>query len=245
MKTTLISALLSLLSLTVQAQTITVTNFLHPDAPIARESFAAIDGENFTDVQLVEPFDTPRTLGGVTVRVNGVPQRIRAVSPTKIVFLVDGAGPAVRPVELTTKSGATLTASMRVVTVWPGVFVQITDDENETFIPSGLWTIDRIQQQPLTGAPIPVGPSNRPTIVELQGSGWRQATGVNAVNVRLNGIPCQVISARPSPIFPGLDLVVFQIPSHLAGRGVMDVTVSVAGRESNYARINLGDAVAQ
>jgi uncharacterized protein (TIGR03437 family) len=245
MKTALISACLLFLSLTAPAQTITVTNFLHPDAPVARESFAAINGENLTDVQLVEPFSPPTSLGGVVVKVDGLAQRIRSVSPTRVVFLVNSAGSSVRAVEVTTKSGAMLTASMRVVTVWPGIFVQGTGDDSESFIPSGLWTLDGIQLLPLTSAPIPVGPPNRPTLVVIQGSGWRMAMVANSVGVRLNGVPCPVIASRPSALFVGQDELVFQIPSYLAGNGMMDLIVTVAGRESNYARINLGDAASQ
>jgi hypothetical protein len=146
---------------------------------------------------------------------------------------------------LITKSGARLRASMRVVTAWPGVFVQGTGEDSESFIPSGLWTNDGIQLRPLTSAPLPVGPLSRPTLVIIQGSGWRLATGSPAVNVRLNGIPCPVVASRPSALFAGQDELVFQIPSYLAGRGMMDLTVSVAGRESNYARINIGDAASQ
>jgi uncharacterized protein (TIGR03437 family) len=233
-----------LLGLTAQAQTITVTNFLNPEAPVARESFAAVDGQNFTDVQFVEPFDPPRTLGGVTVKVGGVAQRIRAVSPTRVVILVDAAGAAVRTVELTTKSGAIHQTSIQVASIWPGVFVQATGEDSEAYIPSGLWTTDGIQLRPLTSAPLPVGPANRPTLIVIQGSGWRMA-GAQGVKVRLNGVPCPVVAARASALFAGQDELVFQIPAYLARNGMMDLTLSVAGRESNHARINLGDATAQ
>ncbi len=245
MRLLLITALLLLLNLTAQAQTITVTNFLHPGAPVARESFAAIDGADLTDAQLVEPFNPPRTLGGVTVKVDGVPQRIRAVSPARVVILVDRRGAAVRSVELTTKSGVVHLASMRIVSVWPTIFVQGTGEDSESFIPSGLWTTDGINFTPLTSAPVPVGAAARPTLVIIQGSGWRLSAGINGVKVRLNGIPCQVIDSRPSALFAGQDDLTFQIPSYLAGRGMMDLFVTVAGRESNYARINLGDAATQ
>jgi len=240
----LLTTLFLYLGLTAQAQAITATNFLNPDAPVARESFAAIDGQNFTDVQLVEPFNPPTTLGGVTVKANGVAQRIRAVSPTRVVILVDAAGAAVRAVELTTKSGAVHQTSMQVASMWPGVFVQATGESSEAYIPSGLWTTDGIQLRPLTSAPLPVGPANRPTLVVIQGSGWRMATA-QGVKVRLNGVPCPVVAARASALFAGQDELVFQIPAYLAGNGMMDLIVSVAGRESNYARINLGAATTQ
>jgi uncharacterized protein (TIGR03437 family) len=240
----LLTTLFLYFGLTAQAQAITTTNFLNPEAPVARESFAAIDGQNFTDVQLVEPFNPPTTLGGVTVKVSGVAQRIRAVSPTRVVILVDAAGAAVRVVELTTKSGAVHQTSMPVASMWPGLFVQATGEDSEAYIPSGLWTTDGIQLRPLTSAPLPVGPANRPTLVVIQGAGWRMA-GAQGVRVRLNGVPCPVVAARASALFAGQDELVFQIPARLAGNGMMDLIVSVAGRESNYARINLGAATTQ
>lgn len=232
--------LLLLASRGASAQTITVSNFLHPDAPISRESFAAIDGENLTDTQLVEPFSPPTSLGGVTVTVDGVAQRIRSVSPTRVVIIVDAPGPSQRSLELRTKNNVIHRTALKVATFWPSVFVQSSGEDSEAFYPSGLWTTDGITLRPLTSAAIPVGPANRPTLVVIQGTGWRLSSTI--VQVRLNGTPCTVIAARPSALFAGQDELVFQVPHYLVGRGVMDLTVSAAGRESNFARINLGDA---
>lgn len=228
------------LGLSAMAQTITVHNFLHPDAPVSRESFAAIDGENFTNTQLVEPFTPPTSLGGVSVTLDGIPQRIRSVSPTRVVILVDAPGPSLRSLELRTQTNVIHRTALQVVTYWPSVFVQNTGEGSEAFYPAGLWTTDGITFGPLTSTAIPVGPSNRPTLVVIQGSGWRLNSTI--VRVRLNGNPCVVVAARPSSLFAGQDELVFQVPSYLAGTGVMDMIVSVAGRESNFARINLGGA---
>ena len=225
---------------TSQAQTISVGNFLNPEAPLTRESFAVAGGDGFTDVELVEPFDPPTTLGGVTVTVEGNPQRLRAVSATRVVFIIDPVGPALRTLELTTKTGSVRRAQIRVVNAWPGVFVQGTGNDSESFYPSGLWTLDGLQFSPITSTPIPVGARSRPTLVIIQGSGWRFAPGIQ---VRLNGNQCPVVAARSSALFPGQDELVFQIPSFLADGGEMDLIVTVAGRESNYARVTLGAAV--
>lgn len=229
---------LLLLSLSASAQTITVSNFLNPDAPVARESFAAIDGPNFTDTQLVEPFFPPTSLGGVTVTLDGVPQRIRSVSPTRVVILVDAPGPSLRSLELRTKTNVLHRTGLSLVNYWPSVFVQSMGEDSEAFYPSGLWTTDGITLRPLTSAAIPVGPSNRPTLVVIQGSGWRLNSTI--VRVRLNGTPCTVVAARASSLFAGQDELVFQVPAYLVNGGVMDLTVSMGGRDSNFARINLG-----
>lgn len=243
MRSVLLVGLFYFLSLSVMAQTITVSNLLNPDAPVARESLAAIDGQNFSNEQLNEPFSPPTTLGGVTVTLDGVLQRIQIVSPTRVVILVDGPGKAVRALQLRSKFNVVYQATVAVSAVWPGLFVQGTGEDSESFYPSGLWTTNGLDQMAVTSAPIPVGPSVRPTFVIIQGTSLRLGTGTSGINVRLNGIACPVVAVRPSAFFVGQDELVFQIPSFLAGNGVMDLVVTVAGRNSNFARLNLGAAL--
>lgn len=241
MRQVLFLLVISFFGVVGQGQTVTVRNFLNPDAPVAREALTSIEGENLTDEQAVSLFDPlPTTLGGVTVKVEGVLQRIVAVSPTRVVILMDSSGPAVRVLELRTKSNALRQADVPVATVWPGVFVKSTGDDSDSYIVTGRWTINGFDLLAVTGDPVPVGPANRPTFVIIQGSGWRLA-GPAGVSVRLNGIPCRVIASRASTFPISQDELLFQIPSYLAGSGVMDLIVSINGRQSNYARINLGN----
>jgi uncharacterized protein (TIGR03437 family) len=242
MRSVLFVGLFLFLSLSATAQTITVSNLLNPDAPVARESLAAITGQSFSDEEINDPIFAPTTLGGVTVTLDGVPQRIQLVSPTRVVIIVQGAGRAVRALELRTKFNVIHRVSIAVATVWPGIFVQGTGEDSESFYPSGLWTTDGIQRMALTSAPIPVGPPNRPTLVIIQGAGLKLGTSTSSVSVRLNGVSCAVVAVRPS-FFAGQDELVFQLPTFLAGNGVMDLIVSVAGRNANFARINLGPAL--
>ncbi|NOT63720.1 MAG: hypothetical protein HOP19_26195 [Acidobacteria bacterium] len=227
-------------ALTAQAQALTVRNFVNPEAPLVREALAEITGENFTDVFEQDPFETPTLLGGVEVLLDGVPQRLRAVSPTRVVFIVSAAGLSPRALELRPKTGNPLTANIEVVSVWPSVFVQSMDENDESaFLPSGLWTTSGITQVTITNDPIPVGNRQQPTRVTITGTGWRYAS---RVRVWLNGIECNVSLAGPAIFFPGLDELVFDIPSYLANGGGYHLRLTVGDRESNYARINLGAA---
>ena len=223
------------------AQALTVRNFLNPDAPLVREALAEIRGDNFTDETEQNPFDTPTTLGGVQVKVDGVLQRLRLVTPTRVIFIVDTQGRSPRLLELLPKMGDPLTATVNVVSTWPGVLVQssVELDEN-AFLPAGLWTTNGISQVTISNDPIPVGPRLQPTRLTITGSGWRYA---NLVRVWLNGIECAVIVAGPATFFPGLDEIVFEVPAYLAGGGGYHLRVAVGDRESNYARINLGNAL--
>ena len=223
-----------------QAQNLTVRNFLNPQAPLVREGLAEIIGDNFTDETEQNPFETPTILGGVEVLLGGVPQRLRAVSPTRVIFTVDTPGRSPRTLELRPKVGDARTAAVEIVSVWPSVLVQSSEETDENaFLPSGLWTTSGISQVTITNDPLPVGSRQQPTRVTITGSGWRYAS---LVRVWLNGIECSVSLAGAASFFPGLDELVFEVPSYLAGGGGYQLRVTVGDRESNYARINLGNA---
>ncbi|HEX8999219.1 MAG TPA: IPT/TIG domain-containing protein, partial [Blastocatellia bacterium] len=239
MRSVLFVGLFLLLSLGATAQTITVSNLLNPDAPVARQTLALIEGQSFTDVEENDPIFAPTSLGGVTVRLDGVLQQIQSVAPTRVVIIVQGAGRAVREVELRTKFNVIHRVSIAVATVWPGLLVQNQASESELFYPFAQWTLDGVNRTIVSSDPIPVGPRSRPTLVILQGVGFRLGKASGDISVRLNGIPCTVASVNPSPLFVGQDELIFQLPTFLANNGVMDLTVSVAGRNANFARLNL------
>lgn len=234
------ASLLTLTCFDAAAQGLTIRNFLNPDAPLVREGLTEIIGENFTDAFDQSPFDTPTKLGGVEVLLDGVPQRLRSVSPTRIIFIVDTAGSSPRVMQVLTKEGATLTGQISVVSVWPSVLVQSSDElDDAAFLPSGLWTTSGISQVTISNDPVPVGNRQQPTRVTITGSGWRYAS---RVTVWLNGIECPVALAGPAIFFPGLDELVFEIPSYMANGGGYQLRVIVGDRESNYSRITLGAA---
>ena len=220
------------------AQSLTVKNFINPDAPLVREALVLIEGDNFTDGFYFDASVTQTTLGGVQVLADNVPQRLRSAATNRLVFLLDAAGQPARTLEVRPKTGAPLTTQITLVNAWPGVVLQSTDEtDNNAYIPSGNYSNDLSLPSlpPLTGDPLPVA-TNRDTVVVLNGSGWRFATNVS---VRLNGTPCRVQSFGPGP-FTGQDVLTFLIPPLLADIGPVDLVISVAGRESNYARLVLG-----
>ncbi|MBI1765129.1 MAG: IPT/TIG domain-containing protein [Acidobacteria bacterium] len=225
-------------SFPARLQSLTVKNFLNPDAPLVRESLVLVEGTNFTNLEENDPFGTPTTLAGVQVLADGIPQRIRSAAPTRVVFILDAAGLPTRALELRPKTGTPLTTQITLVNAWPAVVVQSTGEDSEAFIPSGLFTNDPGQTflRPLTSDPIPVALA-RETLVLINGSGWRFAANVS---VRLNGTPCKVVKVGPSGLFPGQDELAFLVPPILANYGPVDVVVTVAGREANYARLVLG-----
>jgi len=91
--------------------------------PVTAGSWAAAFGTfaNVTEtVATVSPI--PKTLGGVSVTVNGVEAPVYFVSPTQINFLVPfSVTPGVRNVEIKT-AAATQTTTVRIMSAAPGIF---------------------------------------------------------------------------------------------------------------------------
>lgn len=222
-------------------QTLTVSNYLQPDGLTARDALTALSGVTFADSSAFDLFGAPFTLNGVSVWVDDVPQPVRSVTPEQVVFILTRIGPQ-SVVKVQTQSGTEFTALLRATGVWPGVLINGGGDpESETgqnFIPLATW-VRGLTAGAVTNEPILVG-QTEPTKIILLGSGWRNAS---QVRVRLNGVECKVTGFAAHSFWIGTDYVTFEIPRYLAGNGAMDVTVFVGNRESNFARIILGDAV--
>lgn len=221
------------------AQTLVVSNYLQPDGLPARDALTAISGVTFADSSAFEILRAPTALNGVSVWVDDIPQPIRSVTPDQVVFILNRIGPQ-SVIRVQTQSGQEFTAPVRGTGFWPGVQIsgEASSELNQNFIPLATYVHGQFVG-PVGLDPIPVG-QVQPTFIVLNGSGWRNAS---QVKVRLNGIECRVAGMAPHPLWVGIDVVTFEIPAYLAGNGAMDVTVFVGNRESNFARIYLGEAV--
>ena len=224
------------------AQELFVSNHLNPAGLPARAALTAISGVTFADSAVYLPLGTATTLNGVQVWVEGEPQPIRSVTPDQVVFVLSRRGGTQTRLRVRTQSGEEFATTFRAVDWWPGVQIAGFPDsqESQNFIPLGIYMAGATFA-PVGLEPIPVGPRENPTVVVLHGSGWRNAG--NNVRIRLNGIECRLTAVGAHQLWPGVDVIGFEIPSYLAGNGAMDVTVFVGNRASNFARIYLGKAV--
>jgi polyvinyl alcohol dehydrogenase (cytochrome) len=87
--------------------------------------------------------------------------------------------------------------------------------------------------------PIDLGSSADQVFLTLYGTGIRNAAGLQNVTCTIGGETTPAVFAGPQGSFNGLDQVNIQIPSDLAGRGVVNVVLSVDGQLSNTVTINV------
>ena len=216
---------------------------------LAPDSFATAFGENLAQ-QLVVDGNMPTTLGSVTVSIvdaNGQTHaaRLYIVSPTQINYLIP---PNVAPglARLTVSRGGQVVAveTIRIADVAPGLFSAASSGAGvaaAVFLrvdPAGARTDGLTFDSSLAPAPIDLGPDGTEVYVFLFGTGMRNASG--PVTVTIDGVPVPFAGPVAQGQFDGLDqLNLGPLPRELAGRGEVEVVVTIDGKPANTVTLSL------
>lgn len=97
-----------------------------PEQPVAAGSWATAYGAFAGASSAQSQVPHPKTLGGVTVTVDGVDAAIYFVSAGQINFLIPASiAPGLRPIEVKTPS-TTVRGNVRIISAAPGLFVKDT-----------------------------------------------------------------------------------------------------------------------
>jgi uncharacterized protein (TIGR03437 family) len=90
-----------------------------------------------------------------------------------------------------------------------------------------------------TPAPINMGPSTDQIFLELYGTGIRGASSLSAVTATIGGEGALVEYMGAAPGFFGLDQINVRVPRSLAGRGLVDLQLTVDGKQANTVQLDL------
>jgi uncharacterized protein (TIGR03437 family) len=251
-----------LLSESVSAQqAVTVVNAASFDAGkvLTPDSIGAAFGtfvtqNNGTFVASAVPL--PTTLGGVRVRVGNTDAGLFFVAPTQINFQIppataDGAAVAVT---VTNSDNSTRTGTFTVVRGAPGVFSAKANGQGAA---AAVTTFDgavfsAVANPDGTERDVDPGTRQRRNVLVMFATGIRNTPATNpndangvaeAVTVKIQGVPCEMIYAGPAPGFIGLDQINAFIPPELAGFGSVNITITAAGRTSNTVTMKLAGQV--
>jgi uncharacterized protein (TIGR03437 family) len=90
-------------------------------------------------------------------------------------------------------------------------------------------------------APVPIdlGAATDQVFLELFGTGIRGRSALAATTATIGGQAADVVYAGPQGSFMGLDQVNIRVPRSLAGRGVVDVVLTVEGKTANTVTVNI------
>jgi uncharacterized protein (TIGR03437 family) len=173
--------------------------------------------------------------GGAAILYYVSPGLINYVLPPGLV-----TGPAHIAVE--SPSGLVAEGDITIVTSAPGILV---------FNASGLAAANLVRVKPgginitedvfmlQSGAvvpkPISFGTDN--LVLVLYGTGIRGRTSLNNTIVTIGGVAITPAYAGVQPTTPGLDQINVDLPRSLAGRGKVNVTVTIDGKTSNVTNL--------
>src|SRR5262245_16381045 len=252
----------------VEVNTVSAASF--EPAPVSPDSIVSSFGAGLatrtaiaSDTDPSRPgIQLPTELGGTTVEVNGVRAGLFFVSAGQVNYAIPGGmQPGVANVVVRAEDGTISNGTMTMTEVAPAIF---TANANGRGVPSasllrvkanGQQTFEVVSQFDQTGGrfitkPIDLGPVGERVFLILFLTGVRHAQDTNndgnfneSVRVLLGGDTLTPQFAGVQPDFVGLEQINLELPRTLISRGLVNLSVSVAGfNPSNLVEIEIGGA---
>ncbi len=224
---------------------------------VAAESLVAAFGNNLAPTtESANATPLPTTLAGtsVTVRDSAGIARLSplfAVSPNQVNYQIpSGTAHGAARVSIENSRGSVSVARLQISNVAPGIFsadssgkgiaaasvLRVRADGSERF--ERVAQFDPSQNR-FVALPVDLGPETDRVFLVLYGTGIRHRSALGAVSVSTGGTASPALFAGAQGGYVGLDQVNTLLPRGLAGRGDIDVAVSVDGVAANSVRINM------
>jgi uncharacterized protein (TIGR03437 family) len=229
-----------------------------PEAWLAPNLIATGFGQNMLSTTATAPSGSPlpTVLAQTSVRVRdslGADHTapLWFVSPSQINFLIpELTNQGAATVSVVRQSETIASGTFHIDTVAPGIFTMNFDGRGvpaawAVLATPGSPQVSQYVFQPgcLPGScvpiPIDLGSESSRVVLELYGTGIRRRTSLSAVAARIGDVDAPVEYAGPVEGLDGLDQVNLAVPHSLAGRGDVDVVVTVQGKTANTVRINI------
>jgi uncharacterized protein (TIGR03437 family) len=221
---------------------------------MASESIVAAFGVGLaTTVQVATALPLPTTLAGTTVSVKDSAGRERLaplffVSPGQVNYLIPaGLAAGSATVTVTSGSGAVSSGLIRLETVAPGLFSANANGQGVAAAvalrvkANGQQFFEPVARADGTGRnvalPLDFGEPGDQLYLLLFGTGLRGHSGLAQVTAKLGGVDAPVLFAGAQGSLAGLDQVNLTLPRVLAGRGEVDVVLTVDGQPANIVKI--------
>jgi uncharacterized protein (TIGR03437 family) len=198
----------------------------------------------------------PVQLAGTTVKVTdsaGVERLapLLFVSPTQVSYQIpSGTAAGAATVTITSGDGTVSTGVSLIHTVAPSLFTANGDGQgvaaavvrrlsaDGSSLDEPIASFDA-EQNKFVPRPIDLGPATDRIHLILSGTGIRFRSSLSAVIATIGGAYAEVISTEAQPDSLGIDQVELLVPRSLAGRGEIDVLLTVDAQMANPVRINI------
>lgn len=224
---------------------------------LAAEQIVAAFGYDFvSNVLSASSLPLPTTLEGLTIKVIDSAGAERAaslfyVSGGQVNYLIPaGTALGTARVVVTRNNVIISTESVRIDSVAPGIFSATSDgqglasavilrvkaDGTQTYEP--MVRFDSSVNK-FVAVPISFGDATDRVYLILYGTGIRNRASLSAVSASVGGTALPALFAGAQGQFVGLDQINLELPRSLAGRGEVDVQLSVDGKSANSVKVNI------
>ncbi|MBS1811478.1 MAG: hypothetical protein JST84_25170 [Acidobacteria bacterium] len=233
----------------------TVSGASYAVQPVAAGSIVSAFGINLANVtQGAQSLPLPQEIGGTRVRLRdstGIEAYapLFYVSPLQINYQIpETLSPGYVSITITNNGRNVPTEYLLIGPLSPGLFAA---NQNGSGVAAGsvLYVTGENRRsennaacdangQNCTSRQIDLNSASE-VYLELYGTGIRNNSGLANVTVTIGGVAVPVLYAGKQPEFVGLDQVNVQLPRSLAGRGEVDVVLTLDGKAANPVKINL------
>ncbi len=226
------------------------------NVPLARDSIVSLFGNGLAaTTQAAATVPLPTTLAGTTVQVvdSAGAERTAAlffVSPTQINYHLPPAladGPAT--IVVTAANGSIFTESTRLAATGPGLFsvngngqgpaaavlLRVKANNEQQYEP--VVRFDPVQNRWLA-VPIEFGAAGEQLFLILFATGARNLDSQASASITLGGVLANIAFIGAQVGLIGVEQVNVAVPRTLAGRGEVDVVLTVGTQASNAVTIN-------
>lgn len=226
-------------------------------AALAPESISVAFGSGLAnDTAIASTTPLPTNLSGTSIRIKdsaGV-ERLAPlffVSSGQINYLIPtGTAPGDAIISITDGAGRVTPSRARIEAIAPGLFsanasgegvaaaVALRVKASGEYVYEPLFRFDTTQQR-FVSVPVDVGPAAETLYIILYGTGIRFRSGLQNVSATLGGVNSTVTYAGGQTGLEGLDQINVFLPRDLAGRGEVEVVLTVDGKTTNAVKINV------
>lgn len=219
-----------------------------PQAAASLVTAYSLFGASFGSLTETAPSaNWPTTLAGVSVSVvdsagKTLAAPIYYVSPNQINYrLPADASAGYAKVNIITGTSS-IVGNIQIDSSYPNLFTSNPDGLAAAYITrvrAGQQTTEqifRVSNGSIVAAPVDLGPASDAVYLVLYGSGLGSASNISA---SVGGEPATVAYAGPQGVFGGLDQYNLLLPRSLAGKGKVDVVLTVAGKVANTVNLSI------
>jgi uncharacterized protein (TIGR03437 family) len=178
----------------------------------------------------------PTQLDGTSVYINGIPAGLLYVSEKQVNYVIPPSTPLGQAeVVVVAKDGTVSRGVVNVTTTTPAIFTGRGDGSGA---PAGVASRDGQNFDILLtnpdGSPVPIDAGN---YVALFGTGLRFPS--TPVKITIGGTDIDPLFVGPQGSLEAIEQINLQIPQSLAGKGDVDLVLTLEGRTSNTVKLRI------